>query len=111
MTMIRRSSPEVLADLAGAGRLMFDDERFKELLFRFRARNWPETLNAEEIDRWHRFCGERVIEGRDGLPTVSEYFDEIDRLQDGVWENEEKQAVLEALYEWGERLGEACSDY
>lgn len=111
MTMIRRSSPEVLSDLAGAGRLMFDDERFKELLFRFRARNWPETLNAEENSRWRRFCSERVIEGRDGLPTVSEYFDEIDRLQDGVWENEEKQAVLEALYEWGERLGEACSDY
>ena len=111
MAAVRRSSPETLAELAGSGRLTFDDERFTELLFRYRARNWPETLGAEETARWRRFCSERLIEGRDGLPTVSDFFDEIDRLQDAVWENEEQQAVLEALYEWGERLGEACSDY
>ena len=45
----------------------------------------------------------------DGALTVSAYFDEIDRLQESTLEDEEKQLVLEALYEWGERAGEACA--
>ena len=111
MVQVRHSTPEKLAELCAGGRLFFDDPRYDEMLFRFRARNWPETLTEEEAERWQTFCRERLLEGRDGMPTVSDYFDEIDRLQDGVWDDEEKQAVLEALYEWGERLGEACADY
>lgn len=111
MVQVRHSTPEKLAELCAGGRLSFDDPRYDEMLFRFRARNWPETLTEEEVGRWQTFCRERLLEGRDGMPTVSDYFDEIDRLQDGVWDDEEKQAVLEALYEWGERLGEACADY
>ena len=51
----------------------------------------------------------RLMDGADGALTVSAYFDEIDRLQESTLEDEEKQLVLEALYEWGERAGEACA--
>ena len=51
----------------------------------------------------------QIDDGADGALTVSAYFDEIDRLQESTLEDEEKQLVLEALYEWGERAGEACA--
>ena len=112
MQDIRRMSPEKLTSSANEGKLIFDDARFNELLFRFRARNWPDTLTEEEQARWRAFCHERLIESdgsQNGVLNISEYFDEIDRLQETAWDDEEKQAVLEALYEWGEQVGEACS--
>lgn len=105
MAEVRRTSPERLAQ----GGIQFDDERFARLLLRYRARNWPETLSDEERRLWTDFCRARLMEGRDGALTVTAYFNEIDRLQDGCWDDEEKQLVLEALYEWGERAGEACA--
>lgn len=33
----------------------FEDSRLKEMLFRFRARNYPETLTAEETARWNEY--------------------------------------------------------
>ena len=80
-----------------------------QLLVRYRARNWQETLNDEERSQWTFFCRSRLMDGADGALTVSAYFDEIDRLQESTLEDEEKQLVLEALYEWGERAGEACA--
>src|SRR5699024_383351 len=34
----------------------FDDPRYRELLFRYRARNWPEMLTPDERDQWHVFA-------------------------------------------------------
>ena len=105
MAQVRRMTPERLAQ----GGIEFDDDRVETLLLRYRARNWPETLSAEERRLWTDFCRGRLIEARDDAMTVTDYFNEIDRLQEGCWEDEAKQSVLEALYEWGERMGEACA--
>jgi len=105
MARVRGMTPESLAK----GGIHFDDERFNQLLVRYRARNWQETLNDEERSQWTFFCRSRLMDGADGALTVSAYFDEIDRLQESTLEDEEKQLVLEALYEWGERAGEACT--
>ena len=105
MARVRGMTPESLAK----GGIHFDDERFNQLLVRYRARNWQETLNDEERSQWTDFCRSRLMDGADGALTVSAYFDEIDRLQESTLEDEEKQLVLEALYEWGERAGEACA--
>ena len=105
MARVRGMTSESLAK----GGIHFDDERFNQLLVRYRARNWQETLNDEERSQWTDFCRSRLMDGADGALTVSAYFDEIDRLQESTLEDEEKQLVLEALYEWGERAGEACA--
>lgn len=105
MAQVRRMTPERLAQ----GGIEFDDDRFETLLLRYRARNWPETLSAEERRLWTDFCRGRLIEARDDAMTVTDYFNEIDRLQEDCWEDDAKQSVLEALYEWGERMGEACA--
>ena len=71
-TEIRRSTPDQLA--ASAPRIVFDDERFTEMLFRFRARNWPETLSVDEQDAWRRHCAARLLKGAAGSLTVDRYF-------------------------------------
>ena len=40
----------------------FRDKRLKELLFRFRARNYPETLSKEDGHRWDEFRLSRVLD-------------------------------------------------
>lgn len=106
---IRTLSPQVLAAEAAAGRLAFADPRYSELLFRYRARNWPETLSPAEAERWKDLCRRRLIDGEPPFMTVSRYFEEIDRLQAlPQYEDEESEAILSSLYDWGERLGEAC---
>ncbi|PXX73931.1 Exodeoxyribonuclease I subunit C [Pseudomonas sp. LAMO17WK12:I10] len=52
----------------------FDDERLPELLFRYRARNFPETLNGEEQERWKSFCQQRLCDPQWGAPNTLESF-------------------------------------
>ncbi len=54
----RRLSPD---DLAKA-HFDFRDPRLPELLFRYRARNYPHTLTAEEQGRWRHFCHQRLTD-------------------------------------------------
>jgi len=52
---IRSTPPEKLNELV----LTFDDPRCEEMLFRFRARNWPEYLTSTERSRWDEFRWQR----------------------------------------------------
>ena len=47
----------------------------------------------------------------DRLFFASDYFDQIDEAQaSGLYDDERHQQVLEALYDWGETLGNRLSD-
>ncbi|UVK97637.1 exodeoxyribonuclease I [Pseudomonas sp. B21-048] len=48
----------------------FDDERLPELLFRYRARNFPDTLSLEEQERWRIFCQKRLCAPEWGAPNT-----------------------------------------
>lgn len=80
----------------------FQDPRLDELLLRYRARNWPESLSAEERAQWESHRAARLIEGRSGFRTLQVFQDEIDGLYDSA--NEQQQAILEALVDWAEAL-------
>lgn len=56
MEFLRRESPEALA----TKNVAFQDPRLPELLWRYRARNFPETLSAEELHQWREFCSQRL---------------------------------------------------
>lgn len=51
MAELRSSKPERLADFEG----QFQDDRLDEMLFRYRARNYPEHLDQQESVRWKQF--------------------------------------------------------
>ena len=48
----------------------FDDHRLPELLFRYRARNFPDTLDNDEQQRWKLFCQQRLSSAEWGAPNT-----------------------------------------
>jgi exodeoxyribonuclease-1 len=67
---VRKAEPEDLARPIWP----FDDERLPELLFRYRARNFPATLTAAEVERWQLFCKQRLSDAHYGAPNTLEAF-------------------------------------
>ena len=102
LNQLRGLGPQELA-LARTG---FDDERLAELLLRYRARNFPDTLSQAERAQWQAHRSARLMAGEAGALTIAALFDRIDALAETT-EDERGQAVLEALYEWAEQLAPA----
>ncbi|MEJ6004470.1 exodeoxyribonuclease I [Paucibacter sp. AS339] len=99
---LRAMSPEQMAQRAAEGRLVFADARLDELVFRFRARNWPDSLSDTEQQRWQAHCGARLHEGEGGAQTLAAFFDQIDQLNDSA--DERGQDILAALYDYAEQI-------
>ncbi|WP_133717743.1 exodeoxyribonuclease I [Methylocaldum gracile] len=60
----------------------FKDARLPELVFRYRARNFSETLSAEEAARWEAYRIRRLtVQGCGGSIVLSEYQARIDALE------------------------------
>ena len=91
------------AELALA-RTGFDDARLDELVWRYRARNHPDTLSESEQARWRQHRAARLLHGEAGALTVPALFDRLDALAERAEDDERTQTILEALYEWGEHL-------
>lgn len=67
---VRNAEPEQLRSQSWP----FDDARLPELLFRYRARNFAETLSAEEQQRWLAFCRTRLTVPESGAPNTLQSF-------------------------------------
>ena len=98
LNQLRALPPEELA-LSRSG---FDDARLPELVFRYRARNHPQTLSAEEARRWEALRAARLFEGQGGVRTLEQLFSEIDALSETA--DERAEALLGALYDYAEHL-------
>lgn len=95
---LRALSPDAMA----AKRPAFADERLEELFFRFRARNFPHTLDAEQQARWEAHRVARLHEGAGGALTVSAFLEQIDTLGENA--DERGQDILGALYDYAEQI-------
>ncbi len=98
LTQLRSLSPEKLA----TARTGFDDARLEELLFRYRARNFPDTLSEDEVRRWEEHRVARLFEGEGGARTVEQLFTEIDALSETA--DERGEEILGALYDYAENI-------
>ena len=98
---VRSSAPESL----GAAGFGFRDPRLPELLFRYRARNWPATLDRAEAARWDAYRRRR-LDGQDGLSGLSftQYFSEIGTLRGAHAGEDHRLALLDDLEAWGRGL-------
>ncbi|MBT8429024.1 MAG: exodeoxyribonuclease I, partial [Gammaproteobacteria bacterium] len=84
----------------------FDAPKLEELLFRYRARNWPETLKREERLRWEEFRRERLTEAGAGANIVlDDYRKQLSRLVVDTSLTPAQRAVVDALIEWPLELG------
>jgi exodeoxyribonuclease-1 len=98
---VRAAGPRELANWSQS----FRDRRYEELLFRYRARNWPESLGSGERERWQAFCRSR-IEGR--LPVAGIGLIEYRRLlaarRTDPATTPHQHALLDALDAWANEL-------
>ena len=95
---VRATPPEQL----GRRTFPFRDPRYPELLFRYRARNWPDTLDADEQARWEAFRQARLTRPTPlTARTLEDYFARIAALRH---ERPDRIALLDQLEAWGREL-------
>ncbi|PHM68721.1 exodeoxyribonuclease I [Xenorhabdus sp. KJ12.1] len=97
MEIIRETTPQNLPALD----LTFQDSRVKDLLFRYRARNYPATLDYGEQQRWLQHRREIFTQ-----ENITQYFATIERLFIEHQSDEEKCRQLKALIDYAVQLAE-----
>jgi exodeoxyribonuclease-1 len=95
---LRLLTPEALAHARPA----FDDSRLSEILWRYRARNFVQSLNPQELQRWEAHRAARLFKGDGGAMTVDQLFEEMDTLAETA--DARGEAILGALYDYVELI-------
>ena len=100
MNAIHNTAPEEL----GTQTWRFDDKRLPEMLFRYRARNYPETLSIDEQAEWLEHCRARLIEGEAGHLTFTGFYTEIEELRTEMELDEHTMRLLDEVAAFGREL-------
>jgi len=83
----------------------FSDKRLQELLFRYRARNFPETLAEEEQHQWEELRFQRLNEKLcEGYIDLETYHGKIDALLARPECSTSDRALLGELADWAEQI-------
>jgi exodeoxyribonuclease-1 len=97
---VRHTPPEAL----GALHPRFDDPRYAELLFRYRARNWPDLLGSSERARWEAERRSRLADPAGGL-SLKAFRLEVAKLAVDRALDPGRRAVVSALADWPAAIG------
>jgi len=101
MDDVRSSSPEELAQAS----FPFEDARLPEMLFRYRARNFPQSLSAEELARWDEYRFARLTEPEGGASIcMDEYQATIEQLLASGELDAAQQTLMRQLLDYGDTL-------
>jgi len=84
---------------------LFDDKHLNELLFRLRARNWPQNLDHSDNNKWQSFCHQRVHKGQDGFRSIAQYRELVQELKNGAT-NANEIDLTKKLAIYGEKVAE-----
>jgi len=99
--IVRNTKAEDLSSL----QLSFKDRRLPEMLFRYQARNWPETLSTDSQLRWKEFRRKRILESDGGGSiALAEYREQITALKNTPDMPAEKRLLLDDLMKWGDQI-------
>jgi len=100
---VRGTSPASLREYESA----FADARYAPLLFRYRARNFPESLNADENRRWQSFRHQRLTQATSITSlTLDDYFAQIAALRTTPATTASQQVLLDQLEAWGRQISD-----
>lgn len=83
----------------------FEDPRLPEMLFRYRARNWPETLDPDERESWEAHRLLRLSDPEAGASiTLDRYRERLAELTESQADTATGRAILKDLADWGETV-------
>jgi exodeoxyribonuclease-1 len=97
---VRRATAEDF----GTQNYVFTDVRYNKLLFSYRARYFPESLNAAEQKTWLESCQWRLSDANSGYLTLAQQRAEIAEILTDSSLSAEKQAVLQQLQAWSDDI-------
>ena len=101
MDRLRNSSPEELASTS----FPFEDARLPEMLFRYRARNFPQSLSDEESAQWEEYRFGYLTDPEMGASICMEDFqEEIESRLGGADLSDAHRKLLQQLLEYGDSL-------
>jgi exodeoxyribonuclease-1 len=96
---IRQSNAEELTNQ----RFAFQDKRYTELLFRYRAKHYPHLLNHEESEQWRQHRMHHLLKASDNISIdYASYLLRIQTLRTQV--STQQHVLLDALEAWGKQL-------
>lgn len=103
LPMIREADAATLT----AAHWPLQDQRLADMLFRYRARNFPESLNGIELEQWHTFCRERLsgTSASGGLSYAS-FESSVRQLLPGA--TVEQASLLESWQEYARNVMREC---
>ena len=84
--------------------VQFEDQRLAEMVFRYRARNYPATLDGEEMEKWEQFRAQRLMNPKKGWRSLEAYGLELQRLAADHELDPAKLQILEELHLYGESI-------
>ena len=102
MEILRATRPNDLGRLD----LPFRDGRLQEMFFRYRARNYPDTLNQADKERWRNFRKGKILAGE----TIARFEKEMKKAWQKVSKEcdeksrEKSEAVLNELQDYTDEL-------
>lgn len=101
MDAIRAASPGELTEHSW----VFEDQRLPEMLFRYRARNFPESLSGPERAQWEEYRFERLTDPQSGASICMDAFHaEIAALQADSSLAPPSRRILEQLLDYSDTL-------
>ena len=102
MQRVRTTAPSLLAE----EEFRFEDVRLDEMLFRYRARNYPDTLAEDERERWEQYRVERLIRNANdrGSRTIESFMYSIGQLANRPDCSVRDQHILQELQYYAESI-------
>lgn len=81
--------------------VIFEDDRLNDLLLRFRARHFPDSLNAAERDEWENWREQKLRYAPDSGFNLTALTAQLAQLRSS---GQGDEAIWASLEEWGRRL-------
>ena len=99
MTQVRDTDPDALVGKP----LPFEDPRLPEMLWRYRARNYPASLTAEERSAWIAFCRERLHTPPSGALSATAFRERLATLSSEDRSDRDRH-ILDELSHYADEL-------
>lgn len=100
MDSIRNTNVDELSDL----HFSFDDPRLEEMLFRYRARNYPETLSESERATWNSYRHDRFSLPEISNRTLNQFYADIEAIQQAPDTIGSQLVLMEELLEYADSI-------
>lgn len=102
MAQVRAATPNDLTQR----NFVFRDKRLREMLWRYKARNFPESLSRVEREQWLEFCRDRLENGDENILSVSQLQEKIREIDESRELSKDQKIVLQQLFRYSRGLAQ-----